>query len=187
MNAHWEVKVSSWNPSEAGRSGVRQEEAGVQLVPSLSCHLWSISVFLLYHQAEAQWFPFTEPGQWSSRRSCQGRRDRRGICGERPLGPLGPATNPGDFPVLRHSVYPARSQRLNQRWVRGRRSQCFIGKGETCLYAPPPTINLSETRLTFRKNLADIDWWQALNDQRILMKFLYVPHSVIVQNIWPYI
>lgn len=176
-----EVKVSSWNPSEAGRSGVSRR-AGVTLHLSAATSGSSLCSYSTIRQAY-NGFPFTEPGQWSSRHSCQGRRDR-GICEWRPLGPLGPS-NQLDFPVKSMTCMSmAQGQKTKSRWVRGGEVSVSL-EGETCLYAPTYKINLSETRLTFRKNtcwhwlMTGLEWPKNINEVPLCASLSHC------QNIWP--
>lgn len=163
--------------SEAGRSGCAT-------LPSSQLPLLnSISVFLLYHQAEAyNGFPLQSQDS--------GHLDTYAKVGETEASVSDGLWGPWDRePIWGTSlskgmtcVSIAPGSETESRWVRGRRSQCFIGKGGN-LFICSPTYKLISQRQDSlsERTLGDIDWWQALNDQRILMKFLYMPHSVIVR------
>lgn len=107
----------------------------------------------------------------------------RGICeSDGPSGALGTGNQLESFlskDMTCVSIAPG--SETKSRWVRGRRSQCFIGKGKLVYMLPTYKLISQRQDSLSERTLADIDWWQALNDQRILMKFLYVPHSVIVR------
>ena len=145
-------------------------DVAVSQLPPLN----SISVFLLYHQAEAY-----NGSPLQSQDS--GPLDTHAKVGETEAsvsdGLWGPWDREPTWGISLSkgmtclSIVPG--SETESRWVRGRRSQCFIGKGGNLLICSPTYKLISQRQDSLsERTLADTDWRQALNDQRILMMLL---------------